>query len=227
MTHLLRTAAGLGILIVGAVTLAGCALPMPTIVGPADSSSQEPTDDGATDEPTTDETSVGDLPFDVEFDAATMTLQWTDPFMTDSNYTVSTADDGNGSWAYTDTRTGCVASFYQGTITDLDTSLDDSALTDSMLAVVLTADGDTVTGDDVAQYAYDDVIPLSPSGTVDARSITSSSDDGTTWLDTARMFGSVGGGIYLGIQCPSGQDATTELETLLADGLAAVIVPVQ
>lgn len=167
MTHPLRTAAGLGVLIAGAVTLAGCALPMPTIVGPAESSTQEPTDDGGTDEPTTDETSIGDLPFDVEFDAATMTLQWTDPFMTDSNYTVSAADDGNGSWAYTDTRSGCVATFYQGTITDLDTSLDDSALTDSMLAIVLTSDGDTVTGDDVAQYAYDDLIPLSPSGTVD------------------------------------------------------------
>jgi hypothetical protein len=227
MTHLLRSAAGLGILIAGAVTLAGCALPMPTIVGPV-VASQSPSDDATTDdETTTDDAGVGDLPFDVEFDATTMTLQWTDPFMTDSNYTVSSADDGNGSWAYTDTRSGCVATFYQGTITDLDTSLDDSALTDSMLAIVLTSDGDAVTGDDVAQYAYDDSIPLSPTGTVDTRSITSSSDDGTSWLDTARMIASAGGGIYLGIQCPTGQDATTELSTLVEDGLAAAIVPLQ
>ncbi|GAA5198978.1 hypothetical protein [Microbacterium jejuense] len=221
MTHLLRAAAGLAVVVVGAATLAGCAVALPTIVGPADSSSQSPTD-----ETTGDDTGIGDLPFDVEFDAATMTLQWTDPFMADANYTVSAADDGNGSWAYTDARTGCVATFYQGLISGLDTSLDDSALTDSMLALVLTSDDDTVTGDDVADYAYDDSLPLTPSGTVDARTITISSDDGTTWLDTARMFGSVGGGIYLGIQCPSGQDATTELDVLIGDGLAAVIVPV-
>jgi hypothetical protein len=224
MTQLLRTTAGIGLLIVGALVLQGCALPMPKIAGPAESS---PSSGASDDEPTGDDAAPADLLFDDAFDASGSTLQWTDPFVSNADYTVSAADDGNGSWAYTDTRTGCVATFYQGAITDLDPSLDDSAMSDAMLAIVLTSDGDTVTGDDVAQYAYDDFLPLSPAGSVDTRTITSSSDDGTSWLDTARMISSVGGGIYLGITCPSGQDASTQLESLLTDGLAAVIVPTQ
>ncbi|MBD3941567.1 hypothetical protein IF188_07645 [Microbacterium sp. NEAU-LLC] len=226
MRQLLRPAGIAALLIVGALTLQGCAIALPQIAGPAESSGS--TEGGPTvdDEPVDDETAA-DLPFDGEFDGATRTLQWTDPFMTDADYTVDTADDGNGSWSYVDNRTGCVAAFYQGTVTGLEASEGDSALTDEMLALVLTDDsGEQATADDVAGWAHDDVLPLSTAGVVDTRTVTSAGADGTTWLDTARMIGSVGGGIYLGVTCPSGQDATVQYGTLLSDGLAAAVVPI-
>ena len=218
----------------GAVLLAGCSAPAGT---DADSSSSaKPKSPSPSGTPTPTDLPPELAPTDVTFEAgadldpAKWTAGWTDVLMsTDTRFAVSTPDDGAGSWAYLDTQTQCSVAFYQGAITDLQLGADDRESTDNMLAAVLGGLIPGVTGADVSANASDgQVAQATQEGTVDIRIVGggsgSSGSDGT-WSEFGRMFGSLGTALVLNVECPAGQDASTEVSDLLNSYLAIAVSP--
>jgi hypothetical protein len=166
-------------------------------------------------------------PADVTFEAGSALaagewdVGWVEVLADTPGFSVAAPDDGNGSFSYTDDGTGCAMRFYQGSITDLDMTQDDRSISDDYLGVMMAALVEGSTREDVAAYAYDDLAGQYPAeGTVSTRTIAGTSSSGETWLHSARMFGSLGGGVYIGIVCPAGQDAQVELNTLLTQFVA-------
>lgn len=119
----------------------------------------------------------------------------------------------------------CKIDFYQGAVTDLDLSQDDRTLSDDMLATIASPLTNGVTREDVATYAGDDAIPRFGPGTVPVRTIWATADDKTGWLVSARMFGSLGGGVIVWISCPPGQDASVEYQKLVDNYLHIDVGP--
>lgn len=217
----------------GAVFLAGCSAP-----ASAPSESESPSDNAATrapqesPSPTESPSPFADVTFEAgdDLDPATWTAGWTDVLMsTDERFTVSAPDDGNGSWAYLDARTQCSIAFYQGEITDLQLGGDDRESTDNMLAAVLGAQMPGVTGADVTANASDgQVAQATQQGTVDIRLVAGSggsSGSDATWVEFGRMFGALGTALVVNVECPPGQDASTEVSELLNSYLAIAVSP--
>jgi hypothetical protein len=218
------------------VLLAGCAP-----LAPASSQKSPSPDSDATSRPSKTPTPVASPSpemtlLDVSFeDGATLKAgewdtAWLELLQGDPGFTVKSPDDGNGSFSYTDSATQCQIYFYQGSVTDLDMSQDDRTISDDFLATVLTETVEGATREDVSAHAFDDAVGhFSESdaewGAVDTRTIWGTSSDGGTWLHSARMFGALGAGVYVGITCPAGQDASVELEKLVNSYLAIVVSP--
>jgi hypothetical protein len=57
------------------------------------------------------------------------------------------------------------------------------------------------------------------------REWTRTGSEGETMLSSTRMFGALGGGVYVGILCPPGQNAQVELESLMGRYLAIQVQP--
>lgn len=211
--------------------LAGCSAPSTDDAspGPAAKATSQPSSPA----PDPTESSPPLAPTDVTFEAgaeldpAEWTAGWTDVLMaTDERFTVTTPDDGNGSWAYLDTQTQCAIAFYQGAITDLELGADDRQSTDNMLAAVLGAQIPGVTGADVSANASDGHVAQSTqAGTVDIRVIVGTSGSDATWSEFGRMFGTLGTALVVNIDCPAGQDASTEVTDLLNAYLAIAVSP--
>jgi hypothetical protein len=151
-------------------------------------------------------------------------VTWSDPFVNDSSYTLLAADDGNGSWAYTDVTTTCELHFYQGQVVDLDWSQDDRVVSDQMLAILAMG---TPTAEDRAQIsanAGDFALGLVPDGgEVQMRVIGGSFPDGRSVVHASRMFGAIGGGLTVSVICPADHDASSEFGRY-SDGLLSVSV---
>lgn len=159
-----------------------------------------------------------------DLDPAEWAVGWDDQFQTAEGFSVLAPDDGNGSWSYLDESTGCAVSFYQGALTDVELSGDDSLDTDRMLAAILGASITGLTVDDVrANAGNDSFVQTRPGGTVAIRSIGGTTSDGGTWLDSARMFSALGMGHYVSIQCPAGQNANDEREKLRGEYLRFIV----
>ncbi len=148
-------------------------------------------------------------------------IQWLTGF--DDSFVEKSPDDGNGSWSVADTSNQCDILFYQGSVGDLDYTRDDRTLSDDYLFA--TFEG--ASREDVAANAYDDVVPrLSDDGsTLPMRTLWGYTADGTSYLSSARMFRSAGGGLWIGIFCPAGAEAAEEYEKLKGSFLAVDIGP--
>jgi hypothetical protein len=152
-------------------------------------------------------------------------IGWADPFVVDEDFAVLAADDGAGSWSYTDQTTACDIYFYQGQIFDLDYSQDDRGASDQMLAILAMG---TPTPEDIASVsasAGDLAFGTEPEdGEVEVRVIGGSYPDGRTIVQATRMFGTRGGGITVSLSCPAGVDASNEFGRLAESHLRVVVV---
>jgi|GEM_PF-827193 len=220
-------------LVLAALLLTGC---VPDITG-ARRASADPTVSGdAQETPEPVEETEGLPPAELTFtagaelEAGAWIAGWDDRLMsTDERFSVSVPDDGNGSWAYLDGQTQCTSAFYQGAITDLELGADDRESTDNMLAAVLSSSMPGVTGADVAANASDDyAAQTTQEGTVDIRVVVGTgggAGEGATWGEFGRMFGSLGTALVVNVECPAGQDASTEVADLLNTYLGIAVSP--
>lgn len=220
-----RRQAGVTLLALGVVLLSGCASP-----APVDSSRPRSPADAAepgrkaspTPTPPASRRAPEDLSFETgaDLDPTKTRVQW---FTFGDGFTELSPDDGNGSWAITDTASQCAITFYQGAIYDLDYSQDDRTVSDDMLWLGVEVAAEGSTRDDVTENAFDDDVPLFVDpGTLPFRTIWVSGTDGSSWLMSARGFGSLGGGVIITIDCPAGQDAN-EVFTRLRDHKELVV----
>jgi hypothetical protein len=132
-------------------------------------------------------------------------VQFTDPFLTDSSWTVKSPDDGNGNWSYTDPSGLCSVQFHQGAIeSSLVVPNDDRATTDAMLASLLSS-----TPAQLSSSLADDTFAAGYSGDgsiVDTRSLISTETDGSGKVFAGRAFAGVPAGLYVVIDCAAGGD---------------------
>ena len=206
---------------VSALLLSGCAVgPGPEIASPP-ASSADPKRPHLAEAPSDTGTAPADLTFEAGAELPEdWSVQWGDPFMADERYSVESADDGNGGWAYRDNETQCVIRFWQGTVSDMDPTAGDRAATDALLATILD-----VTPEDIQTYAVDDSIPELLGGSVDVRTVSGDTEEGLTWVDSVRAFTVLSAGLYVGVECPGGQDALDVYTTLAEDYLQFVVGP--
>ncbi|WP_345802817.1 hypothetical protein AAIB33_06945 [Microbacterium sp. AZCO] len=206
----------------GIVVLSGCSALIPTAgASPSASATRTRSPSPAP------AAAPADLTFDAgeSLDGGDWQIGWVDVFQSDPGFTVTAPDEGKGSYSYADAETQCQL-FYQGAVGDIDMSRDDRTISDDFLATVLTGTVAGATREDVTAHAFDDQVLQHPGpGTADTRTIWGQSSDGRTWLHSARMFGARGGGVYIGITCPSGQDASAELQKVMQDDVRLAVAP--
>ncbi|MFH8250116.1 hypothetical protein ACH3VR_07105 [Microbacterium sp. B2969] len=128
------------------------------------------------------------------------TAAWADPLKSAPGYTVDVVDDGSGSWSYTSDATGCTIGYWQGALTRLDASSDDSNLSDELLAAQFGT-----TTDQIAAFAKDDIAPFrTPSELVQTRAVAGADDEsGTTYVIAARAFAALNQGFVASLRCPA------------------------
>lgn len=212
-----RRRVGLIALASGMVLLAGC-------TSAQTSPEESPTVNA---EPTPSVPVPTDLSFEAGMDLSggDWETAWDESLGSAPGFSVVSEDDGSGFWAYVNDTTQCQIQFMNGPSGVADTSLGDLAMTDELLVqAILTPAGD-VTREDVLENAYDDAVSQSPGpGTVAVRTIRATTAAGETWLRSARVFGALdGAATYIGINCPSGQDAHAEFTTLVESGIAIAV----
>ncbi|CAD6006940.1 DUF4190 domain-containing protein [Agreia sp. COWG] len=156
----------------------------------------------------------GDLTFAAGSElAASSQAQFTDPFVTDLSWTVSSPDDGAGNWSYLDPSGLCTVSFHQGALGGQVpvTAGDDRATTAEFLAVVLNTDAGTITSKATdSSMAYN----FEGSGTVDTLLMQGTDADGSIWKLAGRAFGTIDGGVYVDVTCKSGGDLEGVYDTV-------------
>ena len=211
-----RRRMGLIALASGLVLLAGC------------TSAQTSPEESAT--VNADPTPYGPVPADLSFEAGTdlsgdWETAWDESLGSTPGFSVVSEDDGSGFWSYVNDTTQCQIQFMNGPSGVADTSLDDLAMTDELLVHAIVTPAGDVTREDVLGNAYDDSVSQSPGpGTVAVRTIRATTAAGETWLRSARVFGAVdGAATYIGINCPSGQDAHAEFTSLVESGIAIAV----
>ena len=148
--------------------------------------------------------------------------QWGDPLMADAAFTLTTPDDGNGTWAYTQNSSQCEVRFWQGDVSAIAAPDDDRSLSDAVLATWLQVSADQVTA-----VAQDDAVGYVPGtgGSTQVRVVSGSTSSGGTWIAAARGLGAIHGGFLVQVTCPSGQDPQTLYGSLRADKLVIVVGP--
>lgn len=169
---------------------------------------------------------AGDLPSTLTFaDGAalpsTAYIQWGDGLLTDEGWKTVSPDDGNGGWTYGTVDDTCTARFWQGLIPDVPTVPgDDSASSDSMLAVIL---GET----DVAAIstaATTSAFSYQIGGNADVENRRLLGEDGSDrrWIMAARAFTTTGVGLYVIVDCTGG-----DVEAVMAEVVEKNAVIVQ
>jgi hypothetical protein len=58
---------------------------------------------------------------------------------------------------------------------------------------------------------------------VAVRTISGTGADGSSWTGSARMLGTLGGGVHIDITCPAGQDMIAEHNKLFDDHLTILV----
>ncbi|WP_457098376.1 hypothetical protein [Microbacterium sp. P5_E9] len=171
-------------------------------------------------------------PSDLSFEAGSALAEgdwdmgWGDAFASDPTFSVLSPDGGDGYYSYTDLTTQCELYFFQGSVTDMDRSQNDRVISDDFLATMLLGTVDGATREDVTAHAYDDSVFQHPGpGTAATRTIWGTSEGGGSWLHSTRMFGALGAGVYVGINCPAGQDAQGELNKLIEQYIRLIVAP--
>ena len=189
-------------------------------------SQYDPDDYSYTSEPFTStaapDAAGGDLTFDAGSDLDSSSLaQFSDPFITDSEWTVASPDDGKGNWSYLDPSGLCTVSFHQGSLGTEVTVADgdDRATTAGFLAVVLSTDASTIAGkavDDTISYNFEG------SGSVDTLLMQGTDDDGSNWKLAGRAFGELGSGLYVDVTCDKGGDLESVYDTAVTKAAITV-----
>lgn len=146
-------------------------------------------------------------------------VEWVDPFINDEQFPVLQADDGNGSWSFTDAANGCELRFFQGWISDVAAEPEDRAATDAVLLATGAQLNPDLTASDVEQYADSLLVPLSAADAeVATRVLVSTWADGASQAHLARRFTALKVDLFLSVACPAGdQHVTAELADLLDD----------
>lgn len=139
------------------------------------------------------------------------------------DWQVASADDGEGSWAYTSIDGLCQAAFSQhrleGTVTSIPD--DDRATTDALLAHLLT-----LSPDELATGVVDGTVgygELGQPATTDVRAVAASDPDSGQWLMAARAFASLGIGLSVDLACKPGADSPLVFAEVLAG--TTIVVP--
>jgi hypothetical protein len=135
--------------------------------------------------------------------------QWGDPLMADAAFTLTTPDDGNGTWAYTQNSSQCEVRFWQGDISSITGADDDRTLSDAVLATWLQVGTDQVTAS-----AQDDAVGY-----------FTGEQSGGSWVAAARGLRAIDGGYVVHITCPAGQDAQAVYASVRTRGLTLVLAP--
>ena len=152
---------------------------------------------------------------------------WDELLGTNADFTVVVPRDGNGNWSYVNNATQCMIQFHDGP-SNAEPGSDDRAASDELLVEAIVTPTAGVTRDDVLNNSSDDAVSRSPdSGTVATRTIWATTTTGESWLRSARVFSATGDGILIGINCPSGQDASAEYQALVEDDLMIAMKPAE
>jgi hypothetical protein len=184
------------------------------------------TDVVTTDEPDapTDEPS-GDLPLSLGFAEgqelpATAYIEWGDGLMTDDGWVTESPDDGNGGWSYATADGSCTAQFWQGLTSDVAVVAgDDSASSDAILAVLLQSNAAEITPlATTGEFSYQ----VGGTGGVEHRQVVGAEGE-RTWVMAARAFTAVGVGLYVIVDCTTGDAGAIMAE--VADKNAIVVTP--
>ena len=178
-----------------------------------------------------DPTQSGPVPADLSFEAGTdlsggdWETAWDESLGSTPGFSMVSEDDGRGFWAHVNDSTQCQIQFMNGPSGVADTSLGDLAMTDELLVHAIVTPAGGVTREDVLGNVCDDAVSQSPGpGTVAVRTIRATTAAGETSLRSARVFGAVdGSATYIGINCPSGQDAHAEFTSLVESGIAIAV----
>lgn len=205
-----------------ALGLAGCLSAMipdaPST--PTSSAAPEPTKSTGGAEGADGSWSGGDLGFADGTRLASGTyIEWADGMAASDDYAVASPDDGNGNWSYTHVATQCVASFWQGRVSDFDLTAGDENLSDQVLAHDFGQEVSALT-----PYASDVQLALLGGSGVDMRAV-SGSDETTSYVVVARGFAALGVALYLSLDCPTGQDAETVFSDVRDDVSVSVSPP--
>ena len=149
--------------------------------------------------------------------------QWSDPYLFDEDFSVATADSGNGAWSYLHEQTQCTITFWQGRL-QLGEG-DDSTLSDMLLANLLGADIGQVTqqSEDLPEAFITHV-----GGVVEARVLRATDpSSGATGIYSARSFGAQQTGVSALLNCPEGQDSAAMWTRLSSEynGLTLLMMP--
>ncbi|MFK3835088.1 hypothetical protein [Microbacterium sp. NPDC087868] len=190
---------------------------------------QIPADAPATEDTTTpapEETSTADgIPTTLSFDdglslPSTAYIQWGDGLLVDEGWEMASPDDGQGNWSYATVDGSCTAHFWQGTIgADMQVAGDDSATSDAVIAAVLGGSPEDITPDaTTGAFSYQ----VGGNDAVENRQVVGQ-DTGRTWIMAARAFSEVGVGLYVIVDCTTGDPAAVLAE--IADTNSVVVTP--
>jgi hypothetical protein len=214
-------------LAVGMALLTGCTSPSSALPASSKTPTKSKPTPSATPRPSP--TPTLDLSFEGAEDVVTATgsMEWIERMFVEEQFSVTSADDGAGSFSYLDESTDCEIAFYQGQIFDLDKTQDDRTMSDWMIANI--AFQATPTAENLALIkanGVDDTIPLvNDGGQVAVRVIEGQTQDGGTLVLASRMIGIQGGGLTISVLCPDGSDASEEYFTLVDSFLTVNVKP--
>ena len=190
---------------------------------------QIPADAPAAEDTTTpalEETSTADgIPTTLSFDdglslPSTAYIQWGDGLLVDEGWEMASPDDGQGNWSYATVDGSCTAHFWQGTIgADMQVAGDDSATSDAVIAAVLGGTPEDITPNaTTGAFSYQ----VGGNDAVENRQVVGQ-DTGRTWIMAARAFSEVGVGLYVIVDCTTGDPAAVLAE--IADTNSVVVTP--
>ncbi|CAH0243547.1 hypothetical protein SRABI76_03062 [Microbacterium oxydans] len=175
--------------------------------------------DAPADEP------AGDLPRTLGFAegqelSPTVSVEWGDGLLVDDGWVTESPDDGNGGWSYATADGSCTARFWQGLTSDVAVvDGDDSASSDAILAALLRSTAAVITPlATTGEFSYQ----VGGSGGVENRQIVGA-DGERTWVMAARAFTAIGVGLYVIVDCSTGDAATIMSE--VTDKNAVVVTP--
>lgn len=199
-----------------AIPLSGClsaAIPDAVEVSPTPSTS--PTDDPGGGDPLPDDTLTFEAGADLASDSR---AEWADGLLSDEGWDYSLPDDGAGTWGYTTVDGSCTATFWQGTVSDLNAD-DDRGASDAILAITLG-----LRLDEVTPYAVDGRLSYQTPGNLglDSRVISFTDEQGDYYV-AARGFTGPRLGFSVIVDCETGAGRATVDEVLGAN--AIVVTP--
>ncbi|KQX04936.1 MULTISPECIES: hypothetical protein [unclassified Leifsonia] len=144
--------------------------------------------------------------------------QIADGLVSDPRWTLSSPDDGTGSWGYTSSDEACTLTLSQVLLPEeLTGRTDDLDATRAYLAAVLQEDPQVVEDNaQVHQFAGGD-------DPTEALLLSSGGQDGSAWFVLLRVFSSVDAAVGVSGQCSAGTDVRTAIAT--AEGKLGIVAP--
>ncbi|WP_111721013.1 hypothetical protein [Homoserinimonas sp. OAct 916] len=209
---------------VALLALAGCEAAPPTAgVSASASASPSPSDSPATGEQPT--LPLENLTFEAGNSLPADSLpQFGENLSGNTDWQVSSPDDGTGSWAYTSSDGLCQALFSQHRLDESVPTIadDDRATTDALLKHLLK-----LSPEELATGVIDGTVgygELGNGSTTDVRAVAASNPDSGQWLMAARAFAAAGIGLSVDLACKPGADSPQVFGEVLA-GTTVVVPP--